>query len=286
MTGQRWSGSILRGASSCEACSHASMSSVSRWVAHSITSLRWRGDRLPSITRLSRMEIWASCSAYSAWKCGGEWSPTYILMTMSRNRNSSGIRVGTQTLHDLLGCAACDFEVDGIAAEFRFFCPSDRPARSDADTLENAGSVPNFENTSTRSTREIDLTLGTVVETHPQTEVLPCLYLRRSTRCDSDQARLHHGIHRFRLQPIPETSVTTSTTPRQDITSRTRERRTHPIRVIRVRGVQAVLSESEGSDQEGSHPNAYPGSLMGRVGRLEPRLCRFCRGRRVGRWSR
>jgi hypothetical protein len=41
-----------------------------------------RGGNLPERTARLSIAIRASCSPYSAWKCGGTWSAKNILMTM------------------------------------------------------------------------------------------------------------------------------------------------------------------------------------------------------------
>jgi DNA-binding NarL/FixJ family response regulator len=62
--------------------SHSASSSCRCNTDHSATRPIARGGSVPDkIVRLS-IAIRASCSAYSAWKCGGTWSAKYILMTM------------------------------------------------------------------------------------------------------------------------------------------------------------------------------------------------------------
>ena len=61
---------------------------------------------------------------------------------MPKNRQSSGIWVGPQARHDLLGLLVGDFGIDGIGAEFGILSPPDRSVRREAHRIKDSRSAP------------------------------------------------------------------------------------------------------------------------------------------------
>ena len=55
-----------------------------------------------------------SCSPYRAWKCDGGWFPAYIVITMPKNRLSSGI--AKQSVGHQRGRVSAEF-IEGLASQ-------------------------------------------------------------------------------------------------------------------------------------------------------------------------
>ena len=98
---------------------------------------------------------------------------------------------------------------------------------------------------------------------------------RRSTRCDRGGARLHHGFHRLRLQPVHRGAVAPPATPRRHIGLTHKAGRIDP-------GDRAVGSGSSTSRAKGRRVDRPGVAERGLRGSVCPTVRRTCRAPCLG----